>query len=52
MCDELGKLLHAEAASTRIESQLKRLSKYETDCLRSVEEILANVEEDSLIEEP
>ena len=49
--DELEKLLHAEAAPTRIERQLKRLSKYETDCLHSVEEILANVEEDSLIEE-
>ena len=47
----MEKLLHAEAALTRIESQLKRLSKYETDCLHSVEEILANVEEDSLIEE-
>ena len=32
VCDELEKLLHAEAAPTRIESQLKRLSKYETDC--------------------
>ena len=51
VCDELKKLLHAEAGPTRIESQLKRLSKYETDCLHSVEEILANVEEDSLIEE-
>ena len=51
VCDELEKLLHAEAAPTRIESQLKRLSKYETDCLHSVEEILASVEEDSLIEE-
>ena len=51
VCVELEKLLHAEAAPTRIESQLKRLSKYETDCLHSVEEILANVEDDSLIEE-
>ena len=51
MSDELEKLLHAAAAPTRIESQLKRLSKYVPDCLHSVEEILANVEEDSLIEE-
>ena len=51
LCDELEKLLHAEATPTRIENQLKRLSKYETDCLHSVEEILANVEEDSLIKE-
>ena len=51
VCDELEKLLHAEVAPTRIESQLKRLSKYETDCLHCVEEILANVEEDLLIEE-
>ena len=49
--DELEKLFHAEAAPTRIESQSKRLSKYETDCLHSVDEILANLEEDSLIEE-
>ena len=51
VCDELEKLLHMEAAPSRIESQLKRLNKYETDCLHSVEEILGNVEEDSLIEE-
>ena len=31
VCVELEKLLHAEAAPTRIESQLKRLSKYETN---------------------
>ena len=41
------KLLDTEAAHTRIESQLKRLSKYETHCLHSVEEIFTNVEEDS-----
>ena len=51
VCSELEKLLHTESAPSRVESQLKRLSQYETDCLRSVEEILANVEEDSLIEE-
>ena len=51
VCSELEKLLHAGSAPSRVESQLKRLSQYETDCLRSVEEILANVEEDSLIEE-
>ena len=44
-------LLYAEGAPSRVESQLKTLSQYETDCLRSVEEILANFEEDSLIEE-
>ena len=47
----MEKLLHAESAPSRVESQLKRLSQYETDCSRSVEEILANVEEDSLIDE-
>ena len=51
VCSELEKLLHAESAPSRVESQLKRLSQYETDCLRSVKEILANVEEGSLIEE-
>ena len=51
MCSEFEKLLHAEGAPLRVESQLKRLSQYETDCLRSAEEILASVEEDSLIEE-
>ena len=48
VCDEMEKLLHTEAAPLRIESQLKRLSKYETHCLHSVEEILTNVAEDSL----
>ena len=50
VCSKLEKLLHTEGAPSRVESQLKTLSQYETDCLCSAEESLANIEEDSSIE--
>ena len=50
MCNELEKLMDAEAAPARIERQLKKLNEYESDCIHSVEEGLASVE-DKLTEE-
>jgi len=52
--NELGKLMNAEAAPSRIERQLKKLNNYESDCVHSLEEVLANVEEkltDELLKE-
>jgi len=45
---ELEKLIHAEVAPSRIERQLKKLNDYESDCVHSLEEALANVEEEKL----
>ena len=42
--------MDAEAAPARIERQLKKLNEYESDCIHSVEEGLASVE-DKLTEE-
>lgn len=41
----------AEAAPSRIECQLKKLNDYESDCVHSLEEVLANVEEEKLTDE-
>ena len=46
--DELEKLINAEAAPSRIECQLKKLNDYESDCVHSLEEVLANVEGEKL----
>ena len=47
---ELEKLIHAEVAPSRIERQSKKLNDYESDCVHSLEEALANVEEEKLTE--
>ena len=44
----MEKLINAEAAPSRIERQLKKLNDYESDCVHSLEEVLANVEEEKL----
>ena len=49
--DELKKLINAGAAPSRIERQLKKLNDYESDCVHSLEEALANVEEEKLTDE-
>jgi len=46
--NELEKLIYAEAAPSRIDRQLKKLNDYESDCVHSLKEALANVEEDKL----
>ena len=46
--DELEKLINAEAAPSRMERQLKKLNDYESECVQSLEEVLANVEEEKL----
>ena len=51
VCNELEKLMNAEAAPARIERQLKKLNEYESDCIHSVEEVLASVEDEKLMEE-
>ena len=51
VCNELEKLMNAEAAPARIERQLKKLNEYESDCIHSVEEVLASVEDEKLTEE-
>ena len=43
--------MNAGAAPSRIERQLKKLNDYESDCLHSLEEDLANVEEEELTNE-
>jgi len=48
--NELEKLIHAEVAPSRIERQSKKLNDYESDCVHSLEEALANVEEEKLTE--
>ena len=48
---ELEKLMNAGAAPSRIERQLKKLNDYESDCVHSLEEVLANVEEEKLTDE-
>ena len=47
--NEFEKLLYAEAAPSRIERQLKKLNGCESDCVLSLEEALANVEEEKLM---
>ena len=50
--DELEKLINAEAAPCwRIKLQLKRFNDYESDCVNSLVEALANVEEEKLTDE-
>ena len=50
--DELEKLINAEDAPCwRIELQLKRLNDYESDCVNSLVEAFANVEEEKLTDE-
>ena len=49
--NELEKLINAEAAPSRINCQLKKLNDYESDCVHSLEEALANVEEEKLMDE-
>ena len=44
----MEKLIDAEAAPSRIEHQLKKLNDYESDYVHSLEEVLANVEEEKL----
>ena len=49
--DELEKLINAEAAPSRIERQLKKLNGYESYCVHSLQEALANVKEEKLTDE-
>ena len=49
--NELEKLMNAGAASLRSECQLKTLNDYESGCVHSLEEVLANVEEEKLTDE-
>ena len=49
--DELEKLINAEAAPSRIERQLKKLNGYESDCVHSLQEALANVKEEKLTDD-
>lgn len=49
--NELEKLMNAGAAPSRIERQLKKLNDYESDCVHSLEEVSANVEEEKLTDE-
>ena len=51
VCNEMEKLMNVEAAPARIERQLKKLNGYESDCIHSVEEVLASVEDEKLVEE-
>jgi len=51
VCNELEKLMDAEASPARIERQLKKFNEYESDCIHSAEEVLASVEEEKLTEE-
>ena len=44
----MEKLIYAEAAHLRIERQLKKLNDYESDCVHSLKEALANAEEEKL----
>jgi len=43
--NELEKLMNAETAPSRIERQFKKLNDYKSDCVHSLGEVLANVEE-------
>ena len=49
--NELEKLMNAGTASSRIEHQLKKLNDYESDCVHSLEEVLASVEEEKLTDQ-
>jgi len=51
VCDELKKSIDSEATPLRVERQLKRLNDYESDCVCSIGELLADVEQDDLIKE-
>lgn len=51
VCDELQKSIDSKAIPSRVERQLKRLNDYESDCVRSIEELLADVEQEDLIKE-
>lgn len=44
VCDELQKSIDSKAIPSRVERQLKRLNDYESDCVRSIKELLADVE--------
>ena len=46
VCEELQKSIDSEAIPSRVERQFKRLNDYESDCVRSIEELLANVEQE------
>ena len=43
--------MNAGAAHSRIERQLKKLNDHESNCVHSLEEVLANVEEEKLTDE-
>ena len=49
--NELEKLMNAGAAPSRIERQVKKLNDHESNCVHSLEEVLANVEEEKLTDE-
>ena len=49
--NKLGNFMNAGAELSRIERQLKKLNNYESDCVHSLEEVLANVEEEKLTDE-
>lgn len=42
--------MDAEATPSRIERQLKTLNEYESDSVHSVDEVLANVEDEKITE--
>jgi len=44
--NEFEKLLNAGAAPSRIDRELKKLNDYESDCVNSLEEVLASVKEE------
>ena len=49
--NELEKLMNAGTAPLRIERQLRKLNDFESDCVHSLEEVLARVEEEKLTDE-
>ena len=49
VCDELKKSIDSEATPLRVERQIKRLNDFESDCVCSIGELLADVEQDDLI---
>ena len=50
VCVELKKSLASKAIPSRVERQVKRLNNYESDCVRSVAELLTNVVEEDLVQ--
>ena len=50
-CDELQESIDSKAIPSRVKQQLKRLNDYESDCVHSIEELLADVEQEDLIKE-